>query len=167
MKNKIAKLIATFFGSGCSPKAPGTAGSLASIPLAFALTYYGGLEAVLLASIIVFIIGTWATNNVMKASKVMDPGWIVIDETAGILVTFIPLANVLYQNPSLWWFYPLGFVFFRIFDIAKFGPVKWADSKIHNAFGVMLDDVFAGIFASICLYATYLYSNYNGIPRPF
>lgn len=153
MINKIALFIATFFGSGLSPKAPGTTGSLATLPLAFIMAYFFGRNGILIAAVIVFFIGVWAIFEATKNQEEKDPGKIVIDETAGQLISFVLAAPALYHNlsPKTVLVYLLGFALFRLFDICKMGPVKWADTKLKNAWGVMLDDVFAGIFAALIL----------------
>ena len=153
MLNKIALIIATFFGAGLSPKAPGTAGSFATLPLAFLIAYFYGRDGIILAAAISFFIGTWATNQLTKNSDEKDPSKVVIDETAGQLMSFVLVAPYLHNNLNIKVFiiYLLGFGLFRLFDIVKTVPVKWADTKIKNAWGVMLDDVFAGIFAAIVL----------------
>lgn len=153
MINKIALILATFFGSGLSPKAPGTAGSLATLPLAFLIAYFFGSDGIFYAAVIVFFIGVWATHQLIEDSTEKDPSKVVIDETAGQLLTFSLVAPVLYHNhqPSVIAVYLLGFALFRFFDIVKMGPVKWADTKLKNAWGVMLDDVFAGLAAAIFL----------------
>lgn len=154
MKNKIAYLFATYFGLGFSKYAPGTMGSLGTLPLAYALIYMGGFWALMAAAVIIFILGVLATDIVIKKSGDSDPSLVVIDETVGQLLSFSFVAYLapeyLLGADSLW-FYLAGFAFFRFFDILKMGPVKYADTKIKNAYGVMLDDVFAGIFAAIFL----------------
>ncbi len=153
MTNKLALIFATFFGAGLSPKAPGTAGSLATLPLAFIMAYFFGRTGILYAAVISFFIGAWATNQLTKNSEEKDPSKVVIDETAGQLMSFALVANYLQNNLSVkaLVIYVLGFGLFRFFDIIKMGPVKWADTKIKNYWGVMLDDVFAGLFATIIL----------------
>ena len=154
MKNKVANIFATYFGLGLSKFAPGTMGSLGTLPLAFALMYYGGAWAILLAAIIIFPYGVLATDVVIKETKITDPSKVVIDETVGQLLSFVGLAFVAPQallGYHSFWYYLLGFALFRFFDIKKMGPVKYFDSKVLNAYGVMLDDVFAGIFAAIVL----------------
>ena len=153
MKKKIALLIATLFGVGLARKAPGTFGSLASLPLAFLAAYVFGYKGIFYTTLCVFIIGTIAVYYATKREKENDPGKIVIDETVGQLLTFslvTPHLHHVFSLQSLL-IYLLGFGLFRLFDICKIGPVKWADSKLHNAWGVMLDDVFAGLFAAIVL----------------
>lgn len=153
MLKKISYLIATMFGAGYSPVAPGTAGSLATVPLAFVLAYFYGFYGILLAAVVVFIIGTIATKEVLKYTT-HDPSLIVIDETAGQLISFAFVANTLVGRSDIyvWLVYGAGFALFRLFDITKPWPVGWADKKIENAWGVMLDDVFAGLYAGIILY---------------
>lgn len=76
---------------------------------------------------------------------------VVIDEVAGQSLTFTLVGNYLQGNWNFWYAYLIGFALFRLFDIVKMGPVKWADSKLKNAWGVMLDDMFAGCFAAVVL----------------
>ncbi|MBQ9731647.1 MAG: phosphatidylglycerophosphatase A [Alphaproteobacteria bacterium] len=156
VKNKIAFGIATFFGSGLAPLAPGTIGSLATIPLAFVLAYYFGIYGIAIGCVVCFIIGTWAISIVLKTSK-HDPSFVVIDEVVGQLLTFLPLADELQYNAHATILYLLGFMLFRLFDITKPQPAKWADKKVRNAWGVMLDDVFAGIYAAVILYVINLW----------
>lgn len=154
MNSKIANIIATYFGLGLSKFAPGTMGSLGTVPLAYLLIYYGGAVALLTFAVVLFFIGVKATEIVIKESNIEDPSKVVIDETVGQLLTF-SLVALLFPDLLLGVqssvYYVCGFVLFRFFDIKKMGPVKYADTKINNAYGVMLDDVFAGIFASIVL----------------
>ncbi|MBE6453052.1 MAG: phosphatidylglycerophosphatase A [Alphaproteobacteria bacterium] len=151
IKTRIAFIIATFFGSGKAPVAPGTFGSLATIPLAFLLAYYWGTYGIVSGVIISFVLGLWAVSIVLKTSK-HDPSFVVIDEVSGQLLTFAPLAdNLQYDNHSAL-LYLLGFMLFRVFDIIKPQPVKWADKKLRNAFGVMFDDILAGVYAAVLLF---------------
>lgn len=154
MNSKAANIIATYFGLGLSKYAPGTMGSLGTLPLAYALIYFGGFYALIAAAAIIFFIGVKATDVVICESCDDDPSKVVIDETVGQLLSFSLVAFIapdyLLGFSSIW-FYIIGFAFFRFFDILKMGPVKYADTKIKNAYGVMLDDVFAGIFAAVLL----------------
>ena len=160
MKSKIANIFATYFGLGLSKYAPGTMGSLGTLPLAFALMYYGGAWAVLVAAVLIFPLGVMATDVVIKETKITDPSKVVIDETVGQLLSFVGVAfaapQVLLGYNSLW-YYLIGFALFRFFDIKKMGPVKYFDSKVLNAYGVMLDDVFAGIFAAVVLFGIWYF----------
>lgn len=158
MNSKIANVIATYFGMGLSKYAPGTMGSIGTLPLAYILLNYCGLEGLLVAAIILFFVGVKASAVVIKESHNDDPSKVVIDETVGQLLSFSVLAYdapavLIGFTPQSFLMYLLGFVLFRFFDIFKMGPVKYADTKIKNAYGVMLDDVFAGIFAAILLWS--------------
>lgn len=154
MNSKVANIIATYFGLGLSKYAPGTMGSLGTLPLAYALMYFSGFWGILIAAIVLFFIGVKAADVVIKESGDADPSKVVIDETVGQLLTFSIVAYIapeyLLGLHSLL-YYIAGFAFFRFFDILKMGPVKYADTRIKNAYGVMLDDVFAGIFAAVLL----------------
>jgi phosphatidylglycerophosphatase A len=140
--------IACGFGSGLSPVAPGTAGSLLALLPWLGLRelpapYFG---AVVLAA---FALGVWACDWAVRALKVADPSAVVWDEFVGQWIALAPL--VLW--PRGWPWIAAGFVLFRIFDIAKPWPVSWADRKIGGGLGVMLDDVIAGIYAALVLVA--------------
>lgn len=146
----MSKIIATFFYTGLLPKAPGTWGSLAALPFAIMLHNWGGFPALLLASVIVFFIGWWATIQETAGKDNHDPGEIVIDEVAGQWITLLPASYIFTRHdlPMIWPALVAGFIFFRLFDIFKPWPISWADRK-ETAFGVMFDDVLAGIFAAI------------------
>lgn len=154
MYKKISYLIATYFGVGYCPFASGTAGSLASVPLAIAMAYFYGFWGIIAATTAVFFIGTAATKEVLKYTK-HDPSIVVIDETAGQLLSYALVANQLtgVLDARAVAIYALGFGLFRLFDITKPQPARWADSKVLNAWGVMLDDIFAGIYAALLLWA--------------
>lgn len=157
MSKKLALFIATCCGLGLSPKAPGTVGSIGTIPLAFALAYFFGIYGILIAAILVTIIGIMATDAVIKDQEDKDPGKVVVDEVAGQLLAFVTVADNLYHNTQLWWVYLIGLAAFRFFDICKMGPVKWFDSKMKNAYGVMMDDVCAGLMASVVVWMIFKY----------
>lgn len=153
-QQKWAHLIATWFKSGLSPKAPGTVGSLATLPLAWILISLYGTIGVLVGAVLVFIVGLKATRIVLKSEKGnTDPGFVVIDEVVGQLLSFALVAHL----PQNIYIYVLGFAFFRFFDIIKVWPASYFDKKVHTAFGVMMDDVVAGIYAAILLGLTYLF----------
>lgn len=152
MKYKTAEFIATYCGLGLSPKAPGTVGSIGTLPLALILAYFTGVYGILIAAILLAVIGILATDVVIRDSQDKDPGKVVIDEVVGQLLAFTFVADWLYENLDNWYIYPLGFVFFRFFDICKMGPVKWFDRKMKNAYGVMMDDVCAGFMAAVTVW---------------
>jgi phosphatidylglycerophosphatase A len=138
-----ATTIATFFGAGYLPRAPGTAGALAAIPLALLLDRLG-TPSYLLALLAVVALGIWAADVYDEAWGTHDAQTIVVDEAAGTLLTLalVPrtAANLL-----------LGFLLFRLFDIWKPWPVRWADRHVGGGFGSMLDDLLAGCYAAALL----------------
>jgi phosphatidylglycerophosphatase A len=147
MYKKCSFILASVFGAGYFPKAPGTMGSLVTLPLVWLCWQWNGLTGIIALALTAFVLGCIATKEVLKHTK-HDPSLVVIDEVAGQSLAFIFVAP--YMN--LWWVYLAGFLFFRFFDIFKVGPVKWADEKVKNQYGVMLDDVFAGVFAAVDLW---------------
>ena len=144
---KISYLLATWFGSGLSPKAPGTMGSFCSLPLVWLASFYG-FWGVLIASVLIFFVGWYTTDVVLKTQKKHDPGYVVIDETVGQTLTFLWVAT----TGMSWYIYLIGFGLFRFFDIVKIWPASYFDKKVENAFGVMTDDVVAGLYASLVLF---------------
>ena len=152
MNKKLALTIATFFGLGLSPKAPGTVGSFATLPLAFLLAYYSGTYGIVIAAILIAVIGILATHQTIDNQEDKDPSKVVIDEVAGQLLAFTFVGHILYHNSSVWWLYFIGFAAFRFFDICKMGPVRWFDRNLKNAYGVMFDDICAGLMAGFCVW---------------
>ena len=143
-------LLATWFGAGYLPKAPGTWGSLAALPFAWVIAEWSGGVGLAVAVLIVFGVGLWASVGYLRLGGGEDPGPVVIDEVAGQWLTLVPFA----PDPLL---YGLGFVFFRIADIIKPWPVSWADGHVKGPMGIMLDDVLAGIYAGAALYVVNVY----------
>ncbi|MEH6405018.1 MAG: phosphatidylglycerophosphatase A [Sneathiella sp.] len=141
-----AVILATWFWSGLSPKAPGTMGSLASLPFGFAILYFFGDIALAIAIIVVFFVGIVATKIYLQRTGKSDPGEVVIDEVAG---QWIPLL-IAGTSPLL---YLISFASFRLFDIWKPWPISWMDKSIKGAFGVMIDDIAAGILAFLVVLA--------------
>jgi len=151
----MSRTIATFFGIGLLPYAPGTWGTAAAIPVAYGIHYLGGFPALLIATLAVCLIGWWATAAATKGKDDHDPGEIVIDEVAGIWIALLPLSYGLWHagaEPHVfpWPGWVGAFILFRIFDIKKPGPIGWAD-RMNSSLGVMLDDILAGIAAGICV----------------
>jgi phosphatidylglycerophosphatase A len=138
MKNPI-HLLAFGFGSGLAPKAPGTFGTLAAIPF-FLLMQPLPIWAYVSILIVSFIVGVWLCDRTSKDMQVHDHPGIVWDEFVGY---WIPMLFA----PQGWVWIVVGFVLFRFFDILKPWPIKWLDEKVHGGFGIMIDDVLAGIFA--------------------
>jgi phosphatidylglycerophosphatase A len=149
---QISHLIATFGGVGHLRPAPGTWGSLAALPVALGIYWLGGVMLFALSIVVVFAAGWWATAVETKGKEDHDPSEIVIDEVAGMWIALLPVmigashsgAGVL----ALWPGWVVAFAAFRLFDITKPGPVGWADRQ-HGPFGVMLDDVIAGVLAAL------------------
>lgn len=156
MRKKLSFVVASSFGVGYCPFASGTAGSLATLPLVFAVAYFYGVWGILAAAVVAFFAGVAASREVLKYTK-HDPSLIVIDEVVGQLLAFALVADKLVANTQAWAVYVIGFALFRLFDIWKPQPARWADQKVLNAWGVMLDDVFAGIYAALCLYGICYY----------
>lgn len=135
--------IATGFGSGLAPYAPGTVGSLAAL-LPWLVLRELALPVYLLVLVVALVLGVWACAWTVRRLGVEDPGLVVWDEFVGMWIALLAL-------PDRWYFVVAGFVFFRFFDILKPWPVCWADRNIKGGLGTMLDDVFAGIYALICV----------------
>lgn len=145
--------LATWFGTGFFKPAPGTWGSLASIPPALILFSFQGIEAIIIGILIIFAIGLWATRVFEKQTGAHDHKMIVIDEAAG---QWIALLVPLHFSGVTLLGISLAFVLFRFFDIMKPWPIGLIDKKLKGPAGVMLDDIFAGLFAGIILTAIYL-----------
>ncbi len=140
-----AGLLATWFGAGLLPKAPGTWGSLAALPCAWGIMYYTGWTGLAVASVLVFLIGWWSAHMFEKKAGVKDPGAVVIDEVAGQWLVLLPAGLD-------WRLYIIGFILFRIVDIFKPWPACWFDRNVHGGLGIMLDDVVAALYGLGALY---------------
>lgn len=138
----IARLLATGFGSGLSPVAPGTAGTLVAVPLALLLLPSGGFaQALVLAAVIALSI--WSAGVAAPLFGLKDPGQIVVDEIAGFFVTvaFLPLT---------WTTLVAGFFLFRLFDITKPPPCRQAEA-LPGGLGIVADDLLAGVYANLSI----------------
>ena len=138
-----AHFLAFGFGSGLSPIAPGTAGTLAAIPLFVAFSFLP-MAAYLALTLLVTVAGFWICGRSSELLGVHDHRGIVWDEIAGYLITMI-------GAPLAWPWVLAGFVLFRIFDVFKPWPANWADRQLHGGVGIVMDDVFAGIYALIVM----------------
>ncbi|WP_339771940.1 phosphatidylglycerophosphatase A [uncultured Paraglaciecola sp.] len=139
--------LALGFGSGLAPKAPGTFGTIAAIPLVCLLAYSTSLSGYILVTLVASIVGIWLCGKTAKDMMVHDDSSIVWDEIAGLLITMIAV-------PLSWQTLLLGFVLFRLFDILKPWPISYLDARVHGGFGIMIDDVLAGFFALILMHLT-------------
>lgn len=135
-----AALIATVGGVGHLRPAPGTWGSLAALPPAWLLTTMMGTSGLAAATLIVSVVGIWASAVYVRRTGLQDPSVIVVDEVAGQWLTLLAVP----VDPLA---YGLGFVLFRIFDVLKPWPVSWADRRVKGGLGVVLDDLLAGLLA--------------------
>jgi phosphatidylglycerophosphatase A len=151
---RLSHLVTTFFYVGHMRPAPGTWGSLAALPVAWALHLAGGPALLFTGIILSFTLGWWATHLETKGKDNHDPSEIVIDEVAGQWLAFLPVsigaAHAGADLLSLWPGFVFSFAAFRFFDITKLGPIGWADRR-NDALGVMLDDIVAGLAAAICV----------------
>ena len=143
---KLPMLVATFFGSGLSPIAPGTVGSLAALPLAYVLLLVPVGQAMLVI-VALFLMGVWASNTVEVALEQHDASLIVIDEVVGQCLVVTLLDVFLRGAVDTTLLLLLSFIGFRLFDIVKPWPVGWVDRKVGDGLGVMLDDVVAALLA--------------------
>lgn len=135
---------ATWFGCGLIQPAPGTWGTLGGLPFGIIILMFGGIPSLVIASIIVFIIGLWASKHFERMVREKDSGMIVIDEVVGVWIAMIPAVLT---STSI----ALAFLLFRFFDILKPWPISWLDKHVRGGMGVMIDDVLAGIFAALVL----------------
>jgi phosphatidylglycerophosphatase A len=119
---------------------PGTWGSLAALPCAWAIRSLSGVAGLAIAAAIIFAVGCWAAATIAKASGIKDPGAIVIDEVAAQWLVLLPAP----LDPLS---YAAAFLLFRIFDIWKPWPVGLADRRVPGGLGVMLDDLLAAVYA--------------------
>ncbi|MCB2101333.1 MAG: phosphatidylglycerophosphatase A [Rhodobacterales bacterium] len=143
-----ATVLATWFWTGWLPGAPGTWGSLAALPVGWALSWWGGWPALLAGAAVVTALGTWAAGRYVADSgggADADPGSVVVDEVAGQWIALLPAALEPLHVAA-------GFVLFRLFDIGKPWPVSWADRRVKGAWGIMLDDLLAGAYAAAVLF---------------
>jgi phosphatidylglycerophosphatase A len=138
--------IACGFGSGLSPIAPGTAGSLAAL-FPYLLLRELRLPFYLAFLVVAFALGVWVSAYAVRKLRIADPGVIVWDEFVG---QWLALALA----PHDWKWIIIGFILFRLFDVWKPWPVSWADRTIKGGLGVMLDDVLAGLYAATIVAAT-------------
>lgn len=149
---KLDVILATWFGLGLIPKAPGTWGSLGAIPFAYLIAYTGGITLLIISTIIITLIGYWAADKFEKRTAIHDSKMVVIDEVAGQWLALWP-ALYFFNFHIIWVL--IAFILFRAFDIIKPWPVSYFDRKIENAIGVMGDDIIAGLYAVIIITGAY------------
>jgi len=144
-------------GSGAALYAPGTFGTLAAIPLYLLLVNYTRWPAYAVIVAIMFLFGVWMCDRTERDIGVHDHSGIVWDEFVGYLVT-------MFYAPAGWVWLVAGFFLFRLFDIWKPFPVRQMERRYQKGFGIMVDDVVAGIYAGLVLQTlVYLSGRYNWI----
>ena len=144
----LQKLFLTFGGAGLSPKAPGTVGTLASLPVGLGILYYMGIETLFMLTIAITVIGILEINKYEKLTGVHDQQEIVIDEAAGMwlaLMIAVSTANTMTYPNAIPLAIVLSFAAFRLFDIWKPSTIGWIDREVKGGLGVMMDDILAGI----------------------
>ncbi len=136
-------VLAVGFGSGFSPIASGTAGSLVALPIIWVAVRFGGWPTLLAVTAITTVVGLWAAEGVARATGRSDPGIVVIDEIAGQMVTmlFVPLT---------WQTLTAGFFLFRLADIVKPFPARRSE-RLPGGLGIMVDDLIAGVYANLAV----------------
>ena len=155
---KINLLISTFFGYGYLTKIPGTITSLVTtvfLYIIYEVLEYTNLNFSIISFIILFFYSFYAVKDSESEFEKKDPRQIVIDEVLG---QAMPLILLLYLNQrnqinmSIEIYYILSFVFFRVFDILKPFPVSYFDKNYKNYFGIIMDDIMAGLYSMILIY---------------
>ena len=141
--NKVSHVLATCFGVGSIPFAPGTWGSLFAVSLIYKITFLQ--EWIILAAVLVVALSLRVCVEVHKDTK-SDSSEIVIDEFAGM---FVACMFIDHDFISLLF----AFLFFRFFDIVKPWPISWVDKNIKNGPGILIDDLLAGLFAGVLMLA--------------
>jgi phosphatidylglycerophosphatase A len=136
--------LALGFGSGLLPKAPGTYGTLAAIPL-YLLLAPTSMSTYLIIVMIMSVAGIYICGKAAKDAGVHDHGAIVWDEIVGFIIT-------MFMVPLSWQSIVVGFILFRIFDIFKPWPISYIDKNLHGGLGIMVDDIIAGLAALFCMH---------------
>ena len=142
-------LLATGFGVGLVPVAPGTVGSIVALPVWWWLLADLDLATICVVLAVLIGLGSWIIDRACRKTGVGDAGAIVLDEFVGVWIALLAAPKTLLGVAA-------GFALFRLFDIAKPWPVSWADREVHGGFGVMLDDVIAGVLAASVLWLAVL-----------
>lgn len=145
-RNPIAFLIATWFGCGLAPLAPGTAGSLGGLAIAILLHYAGyGRGTLLIFTLVLLAPGIWAADLVARQMNQTDPHLVVVDEVLGQWITLLGAATF---NWKTWL---VAFAFFRLLDVWKPAPARQFES-LPGGWGIVADDVMAGIYGALAIF---------------
>jgi phosphatidylglycerophosphatase A len=155
MMDRLIMAVATGCGLGYLPKAPGTWGTLLALPIHYLISHLP-LQYYFTAIAIIIIVAILSAGGAEKILDKPDPGIVVIDEVAGMLIAMIAIP----ANPIAWL---LAFILFRIFDILKPFPVNFFDQRFHGGIGIVLDDLMAGVYALASLQLLLLLAARAGI----
>ena len=143
--------VATWFGCGLMQPAPGTWGTLGGLPIALILLAVGGKIGLVIGITFITLIGLWACKKFEPMTGTHDNSMIVVDEVAGICITL--LASTLSPLSII-----AAFLLFRFFDVLKPWPISYLDKNVGGAWGVMADDLLAGVFAALTLWGIHHYA---------
>jgi phosphatidylglycerophosphatase A len=143
VNDALVRALASGFGLGRSPVAPGTAGTLVAVPFALLWTQLPPAGA-LLVLLLSLPLAAYLCDRAEGIDGGHDPGWIVLDEMVGFWFAVAWL-------PPGWWTYGAAFVLFRLFDILKPPPAGWLDRTLPGGWGILLDDVVAGAYVRLLL----------------
>jgi len=146
-RSSVAWAIATWFGCGLSPVAPGTVGTAAALGIAILIEHYAGWPPAAFAALALAISapGIWAAGETARQSKIHDPGFVVVDEVVG---QWLALAGARALN---WKTYLAAFLLFRLFDIWKPPPVRQLEA-LPGGVGIVADDLMAGLYAALVVF---------------
>jgi phosphatidylglycerophosphatase A len=153
--NRLALLVATWFGCGYSPAAPGTAGSLAALAIGIVLHEYAGLAPwhLFVLAAVLFVPAVWAAGVTARVKQLKDPQIVVVDEVVG---QWIALGGAHTLN---WKSYLAALALFRLFDVWKPPPVRQLEA-LPGGLGINADDVMAGVYAALVLFAAGCFNLY-------
>jgi len=149
--NKIISIFCTLFGIGYSPFVPGTIGSIFSIVFFYFLIKFVSYSFLIIVFLIIFFTSLKCIEKYSNLLKSYDSSTIVIDEFLGIFLIILFYDYYKFANDFI--MFLLILILFRFFDILKIFPINWVDKNIKNSFGVVLDDLLAGIYSIIVLYS--------------
>jgi len=149
--NKIISIFTTLFGIGYSPIAPGTIGSIFSIVFLYFLIKFVSYSFLVIIFLIIFFTSLKLIEKYSNLLKSHDSSTIVIDEFLGIFLIILFYDYLKFANDFI--MFLLILILFRFFDILKIFPINWVDNNIKNSFGVVLDDLLAGVYSIIVLYS--------------
>ena len=149
--NKIISIFSTLFGIGYSPIAPGTIGSIFSIIFLYFLIKFVSYSFLVIIFLIILFTSLKLIEKYSNLLKSHDSSTIVIDEFLGIFLIILFYDYLKFTNDFI--MFLLILILFRFFDILKIFPINWVDKNIKNSFGVVLDDLLAGVYSIIVLYS--------------